>query len=594
MKVRLALAYDRASTSEPLFTAMMEELVEHSFTIITTGSGEITRVQGSPVSTLGYEEEDLVGKNVSMLCPPSVSSLHGAFMKNYKGPTKSKIIQKVRNLEARHQNGETIPICLEVVELTSDPLMFSGKVTEVEGSTEALICVEGNGTIKSLSEQTSRTLFGYDHMELIGKHVSVLAPNVSLKEGSQVVACQHKDGSNFFVSVETSSVSKDLYNGIIRRVLTAKPKRPKSVTEDYIYSGDLLGWYEITKSLGSGYFGTVKMATHRLTGLNVAVKTLKRKQYKEAGMIYPPREIELIRKLNHPNICRLYDTIITDEAIYMITEVVPGGELFDYVSQKDHLGEDESRNIMRQLVKATEYMHRSGIVHRDLKMENILLNSDGTVKIIDMGLGNFFDATGKHKLNTFCGSADYAAPELWKGLKYHGPEVDIWSLGVVLFVITTGFIPFNDSTHVMQIRYHWPKSRKFSESLKGLVDLIFQPSSLRCSMKDIINHPWLNDGGKLETIKLHPLKSSVLDLDEDILNQMEGLGFGKKDVENAIEGDAHNQLTTTYYLLEHQAELKGESRNIVKRRRASSEHVGTSSTPKITRSASDKSHCIIC
>lgn len=136
------------------------------------------------------------------------------------------------------------------------------------------------------------------------------------------------------------------------------------------------------------------------------------------------------------------------------------------------------RSIMRQLLGATDYMHRCGIVHRDLKMENVLMCPNGTVKVIDLGLGNFFD--GKNLLNTFCGkiarrfifliflfsfvflgSADYAAPELWRGLRYRGPEVDVWSLGVILFVMTTGFIPFNDSNHVMQIRYHWPKQRKF-------------------------------------------------------------------------------------------------------------------------------------
>lgn len=96
------------------------------------------------------------------------------------------------------------------------------------------------------------------------------------------------------------------------------------------------------------------MATHRLTGLNVAVKTLKRAQYAEAGMRYPPREIELINKLNHPNICRLYDTIVHENAIYMVTEVIPGGELFDYVAQKEHLSEEEARRLLRQMVVSAE------------------------------------------------------------------------------------------------------------------------------------------------------------------------------------------------------------------------------------------------
>ncbi len=259
--------------------------------------------------------------------------------------------------------------------------------------------------------------------EMVGKHVKVISPNVVMATGQNVVACQHKDGSSFFVSVEIRTTVNEKgeteYHGILRRVLSNRPSKKvtSDATGEQIFAGDLLGWYEITKSLGSGYFGTVKMATHRLTQLNVAVKTLKRAQYKEAGMVYPPREIELIRKLNHPNICRLFDTIHTSDAIFMITEVVPGGELFDYVAQKDHLSEDEARLILRQLVAATDYMHRMGIAHRDLKMENILLAADGSVKVIDLGLGNFYDQTGQRLLNTFCGSADYAAPELWRGQK---------------------------------------------------------------------------------------------------------------------------------------------------------------------------------
>jgi hypothetical protein len=291
-------------------------------------------------------------------------------------------------------------------EESAEPLVFSARITEVDGTVEGLLNVDKEGTIVSASE-SCRLLFGYETEEMIGQQIFKIAPNAVLREGQRVTPCQHRDGSTFFVNtsvkVGTNDAGEPVYHGVVRRVFGQKPTRkPSSVTADHIFAGDLLGWYEITKSLGSGYFGTVKMATHRLTKLSVAIKTLKKRQYNEAEMVYPPREIELIRRLNHPNICRLFDTITTDEAIFMITEVVPGGELFDYVAQKEHLSEEESRDMMRQLVGAVDYMHRSGIAHRDLKMENILLDSDGSVKVIDLGLGNFFD--GKKLLNNFCGS----------------------------------------------------------------------------------------------------------------------------------------------------------------------------------------------
>ena len=147
--------------------------------------------------------------------------------------------------------------------------------------------------------------------------------------------------------------------------------------------------------------------------------------------------------------------------------------------------------------------------------------------------------------------ADYAAPELWRGQKYEGPEVDIWSLGVVLFVITTGFIPFNDSNHVMEIRYHWPKARVFSDGIKGFVERIFQPSELRIKMEELLAHPWLSDSGRLPPIERHPLRMTDAALNQSVIAKMVELGFAARDVTEAVLQDHHDQLTTTYYLLDH-------------------------------------------
>jgi len=146
----------------------------------------------------------------------------------------------------------------------------------------------------------------------------------------------------------------------------------------------------------------------------------------------------------------------------MISEVVAGGELFDYAAQREWLSESETRVFMRQILAAVDFMLRSGVCHRDLKLENILLDTFGNIKVIDFGLGNFFESSGDAKLSTFCGSPDYAPPELWEGRPYNGPDVDIWSMGVILFILLTGFIPFNTSMHVIEIRYHWPNERTFS------------------------------------------------------------------------------------------------------------------------------------
>ncbi len=404
VRVRLSLSF--IPGEHPLVCTLLEEMVDRSFVLRTDGSGKILSVEGDPEPVFGLTEEQLTGANVSMLMSSQMAEKHAMFMKHYQGAAKSSIVHKIRNLEARHADSHLFPIALQVTEESAQPLVFGARITEVDGTLEGLMNVDKSGIVVSVSD-SCKLLFGYEIAEMVGQPINKFAPTATLAGGQRVELCQHKDGSTFYLSVNvkavTSEAGETMYHGIVRRVMGQKPARKtSSITDDHIFAGDLLGWYEITKSLGSGYFGTVKMATHRLTKLNVAIKTLKKKQYKEAAMVYPPREIDLIRKLNHPNICRLYDTITTDEAIFMITEVVPGGELFDYVAQKEFLSEDEARDMLRQLVAATDYMHRSGIVHRDLKMENILLDTDGSVKVIDLGLGNFFD--GKKLLNTFCGS----------------------------------------------------------------------------------------------------------------------------------------------------------------------------------------------
>ncbi len=149
-------------------------------------------------------------------------------------------------------------------------------------------------------------------------------------------------------------------------------------------------------------------------------------------------------------------------------------------------------------------------MHRDLKLENILLDQEGLVKLIDLGLGNFFDMTGSGTLSTFCGSPDYAPPELWANKPYYGPELDIWSLGVVLFVMSTGFLPFNESSLIIELRYHFPLPVSFE--LQNLIQRIFCVAKKRCTMEQLIAHRWLNDGGKLEPISRRHIQGPFLSI----------------------------------------------------------------------------------
>ena len=166
---------------------------------------------------------------------------------------------------------------------------------------------------------------------------------------------------------------------------------------------------------------------HKLSGAGVAIKVMSKSRYDELALPFPPREIDLMRSLEHPNICRLYNTIYEENKVYLIMELAKDGDLFEYVHERGCLSEQEARHFFRQVISGVDYLHNQGIVHRDLKLENVLLHHR-QVKLIDVGLGNFFDRSGKQLLETFCGSPDFAAPELFERRPYYGPSVGMSEL----------------------------------------------------------------------------------------------------------------------------------------------------------------------
>jgi len=206
-----------------------------------------------------------------------------------------------------------------------------------------------------------------------------------------------------------------------------------------------IGQYVLGKNLGIGAFGKVKLATHSVTGHKVAVKILNKAKIKQLGMEEKvQREINILHLCTHPHIIRLYEVIDTPTDIFLVNEYVSGGELFDYIVSKGRLSSDEARNFFHQIVSGVEYCHFQKIVHRDLKPENLLLDSNLNIKIADFGLSNLM--RDGDFLRTSCGSPNYAAPEVISGHLYAGPEVDVWSCGVILYALLCGSLPFDDES----------------------------------------------------------------------------------------------------------------------------------------------------
>lgn len=204
-----------------------------------------------------------------------------------------------------------------------------------------------------------------------------------------------------------------------------------------------------------------------------------------------------MKMLDHPNIVKLFQVIETEKTLYLVMEYASGGEVFDYLVLHGRMKEKEARSKFRQIVSAVQYCHQKRIIHRDLKAENLLLDSEMNIKIADFGFSNEF--TPGNKLDTFCGSPPYAAPELFQGKKYDGPEVDVWSLGVILYTLVSGSLPFDGSTlrelreRVLRGKYRIPfyMSTDCENLLKKF--LVLNPAK-RANLETIMKDKWMNQG----------------------------------------------------------------------------------------------------
>lgn len=250
----------------------------------------------------------------------------------------------------------------------------------------------------------------------------------------------------------------------------------------------MVGNYTLQRPIGEGTFGKVRLGLHRLTNTRVAIK-----QIPKAHSASLTREIHHHRRLHHPNVMQLYEVIATEQYIWMVSELCAGGELYDYLVENQVLAEPEARRIFGQLCLAVAYVHSKGIVHRDLKLENILLDERCNVKLGDFGFTREFEA--KRLMDTFCGTTGYAAPEMLSGKKYTGPEVDVWSLGVILYALLCGALPFDDDDEsVMKdkiLRGDFEIPDCLSEEAQSLVASILQQDpTKRPSIQSILAHPW--------------------------------------------------------------------------------------------------------
>ncbi|XP_066438876.1 serine/threonine-protein kinase MARK2 isoform X9 [Eleutherodactylus coqui] len=326
-----------------------------------------------------------------------------------------------------------------------------------------------------------------------------------------------------------------------------------------------IGNYRLLKTIGKGNFAKVKLARHVLTGKEVAVKIIDKTQLNSSSLQKLFREVRIMKVLNHPNIVKLFEVIETEKTLYLVMEYASGGEVFDYLVAHGRMKEKEARAKFRQIVSAVQYCHQKFIVHRDLKAENLLLDSDMNIKIADFGFSNEF--TFGNKLDTFCGSPPYAAPELFQGKKYDGPEVDVWSLGVILYTLVSGSLPFDGQNlkelreRVLRGKYRIPfyMSTDCENLLKKF--LILNPSK-RGTLEQIMRDRWMNVGHEDDELK--PYIEPVPDYkDPKRTELMVTMGYTREEIQDSLINQKYNEVMATYLLLGYKSsELDNDNLNL--------------------------------
>lgn len=336
-----------------------------------------------------------------------------------------------------------------------------------------------------------------------------------------------------------------------RGELTARPSPVPTLSYE-----NLRAQYTILRTIGQGSCAQVKLAHHRLTGAAVAIKVLLKEKRRS---VLIRSEVGIMKRMNHPNIISLLQIIETEQNIFLILELADGCELWDWIQQAGYLQEGMARKIFRQIVHAMCYCHDQGIVHRDLKPDNIMVDATGRVKIIDFGLGAL--VRPGRKLHRFCGALQFSAPEFFLRQPYDGTKVDTWNLGVLLYFMVTGTLPFEGITFE-ELRYkvllgQYDVPSHLSQELRDIIRclLTVNPTE-RPKLKGIVKHPWLRKGD--EGSSRHCDKMSPRCLDPAIMAAMADMGFNPHDIRKSLLNRLFDEPMATYGLLQSQARQQGD------------------------------------
>ncbi|XP_040054156.2 serine/threonine-protein kinase NIM1 [Gasterosteus aculeatus] len=356
--------------------------------------------------------------------------------------------------------------------------------------------------------------------------------------------------------------------------LTADMCKDEKTIKDLIV-GRRVGFYKVRGEIGCGTFSRVKLGFHALTKDKVALKILDKTRLDSQAHRLLYKEISNMECLHHPNVVRLFEVVETPSRLYLVLEYAGGGDLHSRIATDGKLSDNASKIIFAQILSAIKYMHDINVIHRDLKAENVLLTCSGCVKVADFGFSTQV-SNRSVALDTFCGSPPYAAPELFRDECYLGAPVDVWAMGVLLFFMVTGTMPFRAETIgklrrcVIECAYTvppWvpgPCQRLIKGILKGdPAERHAVDQMLGCDWLLPVQFPWTMATPELSSPLQSMLDSERSDLaeeveqvEEEVRSSLEELGFSTEHPPNGRPKDSRSAVTGVYRILLHQAQKR--------------------------------------
>eukprot|EP01117_Protostelium_nocturnum_P018243 TRINITY_DN759_c1_g1_i1.p1 TRINITY_DN759_c1_g1~~TRINITY_DN759_c1_g1_i1.p1 ORF type:complete len:682 (+),score=128.57 TRINITY_DN759_c1_g1_i1:235-2280(+) len=524
---------------EGMYMILIDAFKETALPVTMDTQGNIKDC-GKPIEEMfGYDQDFVKSQNLTVLFPPEIQEKGQAPLLD---PTQSDLI--VRNLIGQHKSGSKFYCSLQLkATRIVNFVLYYGTLIKLDPNMEAIFILDDNETIQSYSGSYVLSLFGYKKDELLGQKMSSIirrrrsnnpsarskkrknreeeptnppsssAPPPSANDAatstptptakptptpaptaapqyqqdiSGLLHIKHKDGSEVPIHLEMIpfKVNESYHFTMkLKRVALAEKAKEKKY-EKY------LGPWLLMEMLGEGTSGKVKRAKHRKTHEMAAIKIIQKRKLDKNELERTKREIEIMHKLNHENIIKLYDVIETDNKLNIVMELIDGEgtDLMTYIQRTNGVSEEESHTLFQQILAAIYYCHKDNIVHRDIKHKNIMVTKDKKIKLIDFGLSNFL-SDGKLGA-TFCGTPAYAAPEMLLGQKYIGSLIDVWSLGVVFYTMLTGKFPFNSVSELLVGTYVEPTgvTRSCCDFLSKM--LVVKPEE-RSHLPDIMAHQWI-------------------------------------------------------------------------------------------------------